>query len=138
MKKNTEELLSLIQSAKNIDDYLRENEGELHGFTLTEYLNHLMGEKHLKPAEVMERSQQSDYVYKVLEGKRKVSRNILIAMAMGMECNLEEVQTLLRIASYARLDPRDRRDAVLIYGVLNHLTVAQINEYLYDLDGSRL
>ena len=138
MKKSTEELLSLIQSAKNIDDYLKENEEELHHFTLTEYLNQLMKDKHLRPADIMERSQKSDYVYKVLEGKRKVSRNILIAMAVGMECNLEEVQTLLRIASHARLDPRDKKDALLIYAILNHLTVVQLNEHLYDLDGSQL
>ncbi len=134
MKKTTEELLSLIQNSDNIEFYLQENNDELHNLTLDTYLNDLIEEKQMKIADVMNRSQQSDYVYKVFKNQRKASRNILIAIALGMNCSLEEMQKLLRIASMARLDPRNQRDAVLIYAILHELTVPQVNEILYDMD----
>lgn len=134
MKKSTEELLSLIQNAENIEFYLRENEEELQHWTLDSYLHHLMEEKQMKIADVMNKSQQSDYVYKVFKNQRKASRDILIAIALGMECSLNETQTLLRISSQARLDPRNSRDAVFLYAVLHHLPVVELNEILYDLD----
>lgn len=134
MKKSTQELLSLIQNAKNIELYLKENETELQIWTLDKYLQHLMIEKQMKIADVMNKSQQSDYVYKVFKNQRKASRDILIAIALGMACSLDETQTLLRIASQARLDPRNQRDAVFIYAVLHNLTVVEVNEILYDLD----
>lgn len=134
MKRTTEELLSLIQNSDNIEFYLQENDEELHNLTLDQYLNHLIEQKQMKIADVMNRSQQSDYVYKVFKNQRKASRNILIAIALGMNCSLEEMQKLLRIASMARLDPRNQRDVVLIYAILHELTVPQVNEILYDMD----
>lgn len=134
MKKSTQELLSLIQNADNIELYLKENEMELQHWTLDKYLQHLIKEKNLKIADVMNNSQQSDYVYKVFKNQRKASRDILIAIALGMECSLDEAQTLLRIASQARLDPRNQRDAVFIYAVLHKLFVVQVNEILYDME----
>lgn len=134
MKKSTQELLSLIQNAEKIELYLKENEMELQTWTLDTYLQHLMAEKQMKIADVMNKSQQSDYVYKVFKNQRNASRDILIAIALGMACSLDETQTLLRIASQARLDPRNQRDAVFIYAVLHNLTVVEVNEILYDLD----
>lgn len=134
MKKSTQELLSLIQNAENIELYLKENGKDLQTWTLDKYLQYLITEKHMKIADVMNKSQQSDYVYKVFKNQRKASRDILIAIALGMSCSLDETQTLLRIASQARLDPRNQRDAVFIYAVLHNLTVVEVNEILYDLD----
>lgn len=138
MKKSTQELLSLIQNTEKIELYLKENETELLSLSLDDYLHLLLEEKHLKISDVMNRSQQSDYVYKVFKNQRKVSRDILIAIALGMECKLDEAQTMLRIASQARLDPRNQRDAVFIYALLHHLSVVQVNEVLYDLGVSVL
>ncbi len=92
----------------------------------------------MKISDVMNRSQQSDYVYKVFKNQRKASRDILIAIALGMNLDLNETQTMLRIASHAQLDPRNQRDAILIYALLHHLPVMQVNEILYNLGASIL
>lgn len=138
MKKTTQELLSLIQSTESIEHYLSENKVDMQDVTLDKYLSQLMEEKGLKVADVMNRSQQSDYVYKVFKNQRKASRDILLAIALGMQCDLNETQTLLRIATTARLDPRNKRDAVLIYAVMHQFTVIEVNEILYDLEVSEL
>ena len=67
MKKSTQELLSLIQNAENIEFYLHENKEELQHWTLDSYLHHLMEEKQMRIADIMNKSQQSDYVYKVFK-----------------------------------------------------------------------
>jgi len=138
LKKTTEELLSLIQNTQSIDFFLKDNQEELQHWTLDSYLNHLLNEKQLKIADVVNRSQQSDYIYKVFKNQRKPSRDILIAIALGMKCSLEETQNLLRIATVARLDPRNQKDAVLIYAVLHQFSVTQTNDILYDLNESTL
>lgn len=137
MKKSTQELLSLIQNTEDIELYLKENETELLHLSLGDYLQRLLKNKHMKISDVMNRSQQSDYVYIVFKNQRNVSRDILIAIALGMDCELDEAQTMLRIASKARLDPRNPRDAIFIYALLHHLSVLQVNEILYNL-GTRV
>lgn len=138
MKKSTEELISLIQNTTNIKSYLEENEESLQQWTLGHYLHHLMKKKQMKVADVMNRSGQSDYVYKIFKNQRKASRDILLAIAIGMECDLEETQSLLRIASFACLDPRNKKDAVLIHAILHNLSIIETNEILYDLGESLL
>ena len=128
----------MIQNARHVETYLAENEKEMLHLTLDEYLQQLMAEKQLKIVDVMNASQQGDYVYKVFKNQRKASRDILIAIALGMRCSLDEAQKLLRIAPTARLDPRNQRDAVLIYAFLHHLAVTEVNEILYDLEVNTL
>lgn len=61
-----------------------------------------------------------------------------MAIAIGMECDLEETQSVLRIASLACLDPRNQKDTIIIYGILHHFTMMEINEVLFDLEESLL
>lgn len=112
--------------------YLDENENELINETTQSYLTKLIEEKQLKVADVAQKSAQGDYVYKVFQGARKPSRDILIAIAFGMSLGLEETQRLLRIAGVARLDPRNRRDSVVIYAVSKNLRIEDLNDILYD------
>ncbi|MEA4896787.1 MAG: hypothetical protein VB067_11785 [Christensenellaceae bacterium] len=78
------------------------------------------------------------YVYKVFAGKRKASRDILLAIALGMGLTLAEAQLLLRIAQTAQLDPRNRRDSVIIYALDRALTAEKANEVLYDVKEATL
>jgi hypothetical protein len=130
----TNELFHRISKSENIghfiadhaDDFLIENEAD--------YLSHLIEKKSLKISDIAKRSQLGDYAYKVVRGDRKASRDILLCTAIGMYLSLSEVQLLLRIAHIAQLDPRNKRDSVIIYGIHKNLDVAKINEILFDLN----
>jgi hypothetical protein len=98
-----------------------------------EYLDSLVARKSIKISEVAERSGQGDYVYKVFQGSRKASRDILLAIAFGMSLTLDETQTLLRVAGNAQLDPRSRRDSVIIYGLCKKMKITEVCEILYEL-----
>lgn len=45
---------------------------------------------------------------------------------------MDETQELLRHARFAPLYSRDRRDAILIFGLSHNMTLAQVNDKLYD------
>ena len=133
MKKLTEELLNKIRETTDIEHFMEENESNFMRETVPEYLDRLVAEKRLKISEVAERSGQGDYVYKVFQGTRKASRDILLAIAFGMQLNLEETQVLLRTAGTAQLDPRSRRDSVVIYGLCKKLRITDVCDILYKL-----
>lgn len=71
-----------------------------------------------------------EYLYKVFNGERNPSRDILIATAFGMKISLDEAQLLLRISKFAILDSRDKRDSVIIFGLTHGLSVFQTDDIL--------
>ena len=138
MQKSTQELLHRLKEIDNIQVFLDENEQELLNETVHSYLAGLLTEKKLTAAIVAQRSGQGDYVYKVFQGKRKASRDILLAIAIGMNLNLAEAQLLLRIAQTARLDPRNRRDSAIIYALNNESQIETTNDILCDIGEATL
>jgi hypothetical protein len=133
VKKSTEELLNKIKETTDIEHFMKENEADFIHTTVPEYLDSLVARKSIKISEVAERSGQGDYVYKVFQGSRKASRDILLAIAFGMSLTLDETQTLLRVAGNAQLDPRSRRDSVIIYGLCKKMKITEVCEILYEL-----
>lgn len=126
-------MLSLIQKASDIEYYIKENESEMLSLSLDVYLSKLLEEKNLKIADVMAKSEQGDYIYKVFKNQRKASRDILISIAIGMKLDINQAQKLLRISKNARLDPREKRDSVIIYAITNNISVCELNDILYDI-----
>ena len=53
-------------------------------------------------------------------------------VTFGMELNLEQVQQLLKAAGYSHLYVKRPFDSIVLYGICKKMTVAQINELLYD------
>lgn len=133
MNISTTELLNRLTQTNDINTFVAEYENEFMALSCTELLNELLADKKLSLAEVVKRSGQSDYVYKVFRGERKPSRDILIAIAVGMGLSVDQTQLLLRVSKLAALDPRDRRDSVIIYGLKEELEIAKINDLLYEL-----
>ena len=44
---------------------------------------------------------------------------------------LDEVQEILKQASYAQLYPRSRRDAIIAFGIMHRETLSEINDKLF-------
>ena len=134
MPKSTGDLFTELKDDKNLMGYLRRNQEEFV-MPLGEYLEKLLAEKNLTKKEVIERSDLNrEYVYHIFSGlKKNPSRPKILAIAMAMELDLEEIQYLLRYAGFGVLYPRNQWDAVIISAVEQKFTVAQTNELLYRL-----
>ena len=57
---------------------------------------------------------------------------MLICIGIGMGVSVEEMQTVLRFSKFALLDPKDEREAIIIFGIFRGLTVGNINDLLFE------
>lgn len=130
MRKITDELLKELKNAKDIQAFLDSHEQEFISETPVDYLNYIIQSRKTSVAEVAKNSGVGNYVYKVFNNERKPSRDVMLAIALGIGLSLEEAQLLLRISKFAILDSRDKRDSVIIYGFVNHLSVFKVDDLL--------
>ena len=130
----TQELLNRLETEDDIALFFKENEGEFLTIDLRELLNELVAHKELKLSDIVRKSGQGDYVYKIFNGDRKPSRDILIGIAIGMNLTFKETQFVLRIAKQAALDPRDKRDSILIYSINTGLEYPKVNDLLSEMN----
>lgn len=134
MHKITDELLKELKNADDIQAFLDSHEQEFISETPVDYLNYIINSRKTSIAEIAKKSGVGNYVYKVFNNERKPSREVMIAIALGIGLSLEEAQLLLRISKFAILDSRDKRDSIIIYGFINHLTVFEVDDLLDNND----
>lgn len=137
--KSTGELFTELKKEKNLRDWRTNNSAEFV-MSLGEYLEKILADKNLTKQEVIERSGLNrEYVYHIFSGKRKnPSRPKVLALAIAMGLNLDEVQYLLRYARHGVLYPRNQWDAVIISAIEQNLSVMQTNELLNSLGEANL
>ena len=138
MSLNTTQLLNKLSNAKDIKAFIIEYEQEFRNITWQEFLSNIIGEKKISSSDVAKRSGQGEYVDKVIRGERKPSRDVCIAMSIGMGLTLDETQLLLRVFKWAVLDPRDRRDSIIMYSLKEKHSIEQTNDLLYDMEQQTL
>jgi len=133
MNIDTKQLLNKISQTKDIQRFIEQYDEEFLHISPIEYLKEILAQKNMTPSEVAKRSGQGEYVYKVFRGERKPSRDVLIAIGIGMQLSIEEMQKILRSARSAQLDPRDKRDSIILYSFKEKQTIEQLNDLLYEL-----
>ena len=134
MSLNTTQLLNKLSSTTDIKAFISEYEHEFRNITWQEFLSDIISEKKISPSDVAKRSGQGEYVYKVIRGERKPSRDVCIAMSVGMNLTLDETQLLLRVFKWAMFDPRDKRDSIIMYSIKEGHSIEQANDLLYDME----
>ena len=98
------------------------------------YLGDLLWKYDLKAAAVSEDAGlHASYVGNIVNGKkRNPSRDTLIAICLAIGTTVEEVQYLLKYAGQAPLYVRRKRDVVIWFGFLKHMSLSEVNEKLYE------
>ena len=131
--KTTDELLKELNSCNNIDDYFKENSDSLIDTQLSDYLYDVFKEKCLVKSQVFKKAEVDEiYGYQIFSGRKNPSRNTLIAICIGARFTLNEIQAALKIAGYATLYAKNKRDSLIIYGINQAKSVLEINERLFD------
>ena len=134
IKKSTEELMNELLKANNIGEYLKDNSQYMVNEELSTYLNNIISKKALVKSEVIKKTEFSEVMgYQIFSGIRLPSRDSLICICVAMEMTLDETQAILKIAGFAALYPKTKRDSVIIRGISEGKSVAGINEELYNL-----
>ncbi len=134
MEKSTMELLNLLQTSNNLNDFLVENEDAFISVSLADALNTLFDECDKKPAEIFRRASiEKSYGYAILSGKRMPDRSKLLALIFGLSLSPDEAQTLLKTTGYPPLYPKNTRDAVILFCLDKGIALSDLNETLYDM-----
>ena len=138
-KKNTDDLRQELMSSPNLDEFLSENKENFNSETVPEILSHLLSEKNISKSTLAKQSGISEvYLHQIFAGRRNPSRNRLLCLCYGLECSLDETQNLLKLCGVAQLYSSNRRDAILIFGIVNGITLFEINDKLFSEDEETL
>ena len=134
-KKDTNELMDELIQSDNTDEYCSKNAQFMVNDKISIYLNNILENKRLVKSKIIKKTELSEVqCYQIFDGRRKPSRDSLLSICIAMELSLDETQQMLKTGGFAPLYPKNQRDVIIIKGIQNNLSVAQINERLYDMD----
>ena len=138
-KNNTDDLQQELMSTMNLDEFLAANSDDFRDEAAMDILNRMLDEKGVSKATLAKRSGMSEiYLHQIFAGRRHPSRSRLICLCFGMGATLDETQELLKRCGLAQLYPRVRRDAIIIYGLANGMSLMDINDKLFSEDEETL
>lgn len=133
-RKTTKELIELMKSSKDYEEYLRAN-GENISNTSEPHtaLNTLISEIGLKKSEVIARSGiEEHYAYQIFSGIKTPSRDKMIMLCIAIGLSPDEAIDLMKITGYAPLYAKNARDNAVIYALTKKMTVIELNCMLFD------
>lgn len=130
--KKTDDLQSDLMNAPDIGRFLAENTDCFRSADFSTYLQQLFDKKGISKAALARSAVMSEvYLYQLFSGGRRPSRNRVLCLCFGLSATLEETQQLLKDSGNAPLYVRDRRDAIVLHGIGNGLSLDQVNDTLY-------
>lgn len=139
INKPTDEMIDKLLKSNNIEQYIKENQEYFVDLTISRFLSEYIKSKNFTKSRVIKDAEISEiFGFQVLSGARNPSRNTLLSLCIAMKMSLDEVQSSLKIAGFAPLYPKHKRDSIIIMGISKSDTVCTINNTLYDNDEDTL
>ena len=130
--KDTNNLQQELMTAPDLNRFLSENQDNFLSGNILELLNALFQKRNISKAALAKQSGMSEvYLYQVFAGRRNPSRSRLICLCFGLSATLDETQELLKKGGFAQLFPKNRRDAIIIYGLVNNASLFEVNDKLF-------
>lgn len=74
------------------------------------------------------------YGYKIFNGRRELTRIILLCFAILFRLTVGEIQQLLKMRQKQELCPKIRFDVVIIYGIEHQYSIEEIEESAQDMN----
>lgn len=132
-EKSTDEMWNEIRASDDYESFAKSNAGAFTSTDISKCLHDLLKEKNILLREAVKQSGlDRSYAYHIFSGKKIPSRDKLIAIAFGMRLDLDETQTLLKRTRNRTLYPKDKRDSMIIYALLNGQRLDITNERLFE------
>lgn len=132
-KKNTDSLQQELMETTDLTRFLVENQDQFVNINLADQLQELFRKKGGSKATLAKKSGMSEiYLHQIFAGRRNPSRNRLICLCYGLSATVEETQELLKSSGMAELYPKQKRDAIIYFGLQHQLSLMEINDRLFD------
>lgn len=130
--KNTDDLRQELMESPDLDQFLTDNQEDFDGGRIGEMLNVLFQKHRISKAALARLSGMSEvYLHQVFAGRRNPSRSRLLCLCFGLDATVEETQLLLKHCGHAQLYPKNRRDAIILYGLANNMDLFDVNDKLF-------
>ena len=121
--KTTNDLQNELMSAPDLDRFLTENQNNFYDASFADLLMSLFEKKRISKATLAKKAGISNvYLYQIFSGERNPSRNRILCLCFGLNASIEETQELLKHSGYAQLFAKNKRDAIIIYGLTHDMT----------------
>lgn len=128
----TEEVLQELLDAPSLDEFIDAH--EFPAVTLPEFLERMLEKKGLKRSRVVRMAELNEtFGYQIFTGARNPSRDKVLQIAFAMALSLRETNRALMAAGASSLDPKCRRDAIIIFCIDQGCSLQKVNEELYRL-----
>lgn len=130
--KQTDTLRQELMESADLDKFLKENKDSFQEESCGEMLERLLESRGYSKAELARRAGMSTvYLYQILSGRRKPSRDRLICLCFGLDCSLDTTQELLKKNGFLGLYPKNRRDAIILYSLSKGISLQETNDKLF-------
>lgn len=121
-----------LESAESVSRFIADNDSAFDDRSISDLLKQKIWESRITKAALSRNASMSEiYLYQILSGRRHPSRSCLLSIGIGMSCSLDEIQEMLLICGYAGLRVRNRRDAIIMHGILHGQDLFRINDNLF-------
>ena len=139
MNKSTDELMNILKSADStqiLDSVISDIDGSSD---LKSYINGILLDRNWSIADLQRKSCIArTYMYQIMDGTRNPGRDKVVCIALALELDITDTLRMLKMSNNPVLYPKNRRDAILIYAINNHLTVADCNRLLVTYEEAEL
>ena len=130
--KSTDDLKRELTSAPDLSLFLADNQENFNQESFHDRLQSLFQKSGLSKAALAKRSGTSDvYLYQIFSGLRTPSRDRAICLCFGISATLDETQELLKSGGFAPLYAKNRRDAIIMYGLTHNMELFDVNDELF-------
>lgn len=138
-RKSTKELNRELSAAPDLKRFLEDNREQFQETGFQELLQELFHNAGISKATLAKRAETSEvYLYQIFSGTRTPSRDRVLCLCFGLSATQEQTQELLRIGGMAQLYSKNRRDAVIMYGLTHRLELPKVNDLLFAEDEETL
>jgi len=133
MSKRTDELSFELENSQSIHNYMEANEAEFDDKNFFSFLSALIADSGKPKTRIVADSCISEpYLYDLLRGGKRPTRNIIIKIAFGLGLTLETTERFLMLAGYRSFYPRHKRDSLLKYAFLNKMNISEADNLLVE------
>lgn len=131
-KKNTDDLKQEIQQTADLNRFLQKNRDQFISGDVATYLTTLYNKRPVSKAQLAKSAYISEvYLHQMFSGKRNPSRDRILCVLIAMGATLDEIQDLLYHCGFGQLYAHDRRDAIIMYGIVHQLPLTTINDTMF-------
>jgi len=133
MLKKTDELNFELENTQCVHSYITANDSEFDDKVFCNFFNSLIDRCGKSKTKIAADACISEpYLYEIIRGVKRPTRNIVIKLAFALGSSLETTERLMMLAGHSSFYVRHKRDSLLKYAFQNGLSISEADSLLVE------